>query len=325
MRKYAGLILLFLLLTGFGGCAFWSIAYDNISNAITSSPIKTNKIKEPVLDSVKLSALWAGHSTVLIQMYDKVILADPFLTNTLGGLFMRKREAGLDINTLSKLDLILISHSHMDHLSYGSLEIIEKKFAGKKLVFPKGTEKYLPNFDFDMTRIDVKKSQGRDYVGNSISVEDVKITPVYAVHTGGRYGFDTYVWKESGVTGYMIQYKDLTVYFAGDTGYDSVAFKEIGKKFPKIDLAFIPIGPCRNCDSTGFWFHTSSSEALMLLDDIKAEKMIPIHYGAIKYIRDPDYPLWSLKKMISDKNSGLALYEDKVKILKEGEQIILIK
>jgi L-ascorbate metabolism protein UlaG (beta-lactamase superfamily) len=317
------LIIIFISMALFlNGCFVLRITINNIGESISSSPQKIkNKIKNPVRDSVKLSALWAGHSTVLLQIYDKVIITDPFLNNRLNGIFIRKIESGLDIENVSKLDLVLVSHSHMDHLSYVSLGMIEDKFPGCNLIFPEGDEKYLPDFDLNLIKAVTYKYNQKNYIGKTIIIDGMKITPVYALHQGGRYAIDTYSWQEKGATGYIIQYQDVCVYFAGDTGYDKEAFKSIGKAF-NIDLALIPVGPCRNCESKGMWFHTSSIDAFKLFEDIKASFMIPIHFGAIKYFTDADYPLSALQTILQNPDSKYNYLADKVKILKEGEQVI---
>jgi L-ascorbate metabolism protein UlaG (beta-lactamase superfamily) len=316
------IISLILLSIIFNGCFVLRVAVNNIEESISSpTPQKVEKIKYPVLDSVRLAALWVGHSTVLVQIYDKVIITDPFLNNRIGGLFLRKREAGMDIGDLSKLDLILISHSHMDHLNYASLGMLEDKFPGCNLIFPSGDENYMPDFNLNLIMADTKKSESKEYVGDAIDIDGMKVTPVYALHQGGRYAIDTYTWLERGATGYIVQYKDVCLYFAGDTGYEKDAFKKIGSIF-KIDLALIPIGPCRNCESKGMWFHTSSMEALQVFEDLKAENMIPIHFGTIKYFSDPDTPLFSMEKILANPDSRYHYLEDKVKVLKEGEQIV---
>lgn len=317
-------LVIFVALFSFflSGCFILRVTINNLGESISSSPKKLdNKITQPLSDSVKLSALWVGHSTVLLQIYDKVIITDPFLNNRINGIFIRKKEPGIDINELNKLDLVLVSHSHMDHLSYVSLGMIEDKFPGCNLVFPEGDEKYLPDFKLNLIKATTGFYKNKKYIGVPVDIGGMKITPVYALHQGGRYGIDTYSWLERGATGYIIQYKDVCVYFAGDTGYDDEAFKVIGDNF-KIDLALIPIGPCRTCQSKGMWFHTSSLEALKLFEDIKASYMLPIHYGAIKYFTNVNYPLDALEKILNDPDSGFIQYSDKVKILKEGEQII---
>jgi len=321
-KRIINYILLSLFAIYLSGCALGKIFTDNVWRTITTSPeLVLNKIDDPIKDSVRLSALWAGHSTVLVQMYDKVIIVDPFFNNYFVGLFVRQIETGLEYRKLEKLDMILVTHAHMDHLSYSSLDALEELHPGANLVFPDGVENYLPKYDFRMHKIETAKAFTKDYTGEPYFLDGMKIIPVFAEHTGGRYGFDSYLWRIKGYSGFIVEYKDLTVYFAGDTGYNEEAFKKIGEKF-NIELALIPIGPCRNCDSTGFRHHTSSFEGLRLFDDIKAKWMIPIHYGSIKYFGDPNQPMYVLKELIEEFGYGDEKdYKKNVIILKEGERV----
>ena len=322
MKKSALIVLLFILFSTISGCFYFRILTRSIDDAIFSSPDKVyNKITEPYNIKTILSVLWIGHSSMLVQLYDKELIFDPFFNSRIEGIFMRKVEPGIDIQNISKLDFIFVSHSHLDHFNFFSLNYFDKKFLNVNFVFPYGLEQYLPDYNFNLIRLDNRNVNHGHPAGNSIYVDSLKITPVYAMHTGGRYIFDAYTWKTEGATGYIIQYKDICIYFAGDTGYDSSAFKKIGENF-KIDLAFIPVGPCRNCDSAGMKYHTSSREALMVFSDIKAQYMIPMHYGALEYFRDSNYPVDVLRNILGDPESGYADLKDRVKIMKEGEQII---
>jgi N-acyl-phosphatidylethanolamine-hydrolysing phospholipase D len=233
---------------------------------------------------------------------------------------MRKKEAGLDFANVTKLDLILVSHAHMDHMSLGTLEMMSDKFPGCPVLFPEGDENYLPNFDLNMVMVKTGLT-GIKPIGEPVYIDSIKITPVYAYHPGGRYLLDSYSWKIRGATGYIIQYRDVCIYFAGDTGYDEFAFKKMGSEF-KIDLAFIPIGPCRNCDSSGIRYHASSVEALQILEDLNAKYMIPIHYGALSYFSEPNLPKEYLEKIVHDPESHYHYLNDRIKILTEGEQIV---
>jgi N-acyl-phosphatidylethanolamine-hydrolysing phospholipase D len=319
-------IIVIILLTPliFSGCFGFRILTRSLGDTFSTPEKVENKVKHPIKENVKLSALWIGHSSILVQIYDKVILLDPVFTERLGGLLMRKKEPGLDLKDLPRLDLVFVSHSHMDHLSYGSLEMIADMFPGCTLVFPTGDENYLPNFNLNLFRIKIPDYGQGNIIGKTVVIDSVKITPVYALHTGGRYIIDTYVWKSPGATGYIIQYKDICIYFAGDTGYNDRAFKKIGDNF-KINLAFIPIGPCRNCDSTGMLYHASSLEALEIFTDVRADYMIPIHYGSYRYFRDADYPKEILDAILKDSLSEYHSDIDRVKILKIGEQLIFDK
>src|SRR5436853_6967730 len=143
MKKYKTSVLFILILSCiFSGCWFVRVGIQNMGDSIFSEPeVVANKIKDPIKDNVRLSALWVGHSTVLLQMDDKVILVDPVFENVIGGVMMRKKEAGLNISDIPRLDLVLISHAHMDHMSLTTLKQIDKRFHSAKLVFPFGDEK----------------------------------------------------------------------------------------------------------------------------------------------------------------------------------------
>jgi N-acyl-phosphatidylethanolamine-hydrolysing phospholipase D len=331
MIKYFKLIIviaLFCIPVLYSGCGLFSIGLDNLGKTVFSSPeTSKNKVKNPVKTDVKLSALWIGHSSVLLQIYDRVILIDPVFNDVISGVMTRKQTAAFDMNTLPKLDMILISHAHMDHLSITTLSDLEEKYSGAKLVFPDGAEEFMPGYDFEFIRLNTGNSSKKNYVGESRVFDSLKVTAVYALHFGGRYGLDSYLWHMPGCTGYIIEYKDVTVFYAGDTAYEEKAFKKLGEKYD-IDLALIPIGPCKDCDELTNFNHVTSYGALEMFDDLKADKMLPVHFGALSYRRDPDYPLEVLKDLIAmkDKTGSLennySLYKDKVVILDEGEQYV---
>ena len=314
------IILSFFAAVSLSGCWPARLLVSNIGESITEEPQKVNKPGNPVHDSVKVSVLMIGHSSTLVQIYDKVIIFDPFFNKRFGGVLLRRTEPGINLDSLHQLDAVFVSHSHMDHLSFSSLDILFSKFPKSKLVFPEGLEYYLPDFGVDMFRIEKTDTDSKRFIGKPVFVSGMKVTPVYAYHSGGRYAFDTYAWKEEGVTGFIIEYKDVCFYYAGDTGYHDKAFKYIGEKFD-IGVSLVPIGPCRNCDSTGFWHHTSSIEALDLFKDIKADYMIPVHYGTVRYFTDENKPLQVLNNLVD----SLTVYKpltDMIIPLKPGEQKI---
>ncbi|HLT24754.1 MAG TPA: MBL fold metallo-hydrolase, partial [Ignavibacteria bacterium] len=267
----------------------------------------------------------------LIQIEDKVILLDPVFEDVIASLMLRKVEAGLDINALPELDLVLISHAHMDHMSLPTLEQLDKKFPNANLVFPAGVEQYLPPYKMNMVRMKTGNSEKLGYIGETRVIDGVKITTVFANHPGGRYIFDSYVWFEPGATGYIIEYKGHTVFYAGDTVYNDKAYKKLGQEFD-IELAIVPIGPCIDCEALDFGFHMGSFGAMNLLDDIQADYMLPVHYGSSVYGSDPDIPVKTLVYLINKYYlktvsgiQSMSSYKDKILILDEGEQYIFDK
>lgn len=304
------------------------IGLENAGNSVFQTPKKIkSKVKDLVRQDVKLSAYWIGHSSTLLQIYDKVIIMDPVFNDVISGVMLRRQAAAIDMEDLSKLDMILVSHAHMDHLSISTLGILEEKFPKAKLIFPEGTEEFMPDYDFEFIRMKTGNTKKKNFIGETKIIDSVKITTVFALHFGGRFGLDSYLWNMPGCTGFIIQYKDVTVFYAGDTLYDENAYKELGKMFD-IDLAVIPIGPCKDCEEIFYYNHVTSYGALLLFDDLKAKWMLPVHYGALIYRRDPDGPLFTLQDLI-EKNDNVAsninggkLYKDKVKIIDEGERYI---
>lgn len=327
LKKSISLIFVSLIFIT-SGCGLIFIGAENVSETIFSSPEKVkSNVMDPIRSEVKLSALWIGHSSVLLQIYDKVILLDPVFNNVISGVMTRKKTAAFNLDNLPRLDMILISHAHMDHLSISTLADLDDKFPKAKLVFPKGSEEFMPDYDFEFIRLNTGNSSKKNYIGESQIIDSVKVTAVYALHFGGRFGLDSYLWQMPGCTGFIIEYKDVTVFYGGDTAYDEKAFKKLGEKF-KIDLALIPIGPCKDCEELTNFNHVTSYGALMMFNDLKAEYMIPVHYGALTYRRDPDYPLLVLKELIekTDNTNSLAginyKYSERIKILGEGDQVV---
>lgn len=108
----------------------------------------------------------------------------------------------------------------------------------------------------------------------------MKITAVPARHQGGRYGID-FLWNHA-FGGWVVEGGGRTIYFAGDTGYDPKLFKEIGERFPHIDVAFVPIAPARPGppNPNDVWGHVGPELALDIFADVKADYFAPIHFEA---------------------------------------------
>jgi N-acyl-phosphatidylethanolamine-hydrolysing phospholipase D len=264
-------------------------------------------ITTPVLQNVKLSVSWVGHATVLIQIYDKIIITDPLFTNTIGMIVKRFVKPGLDPSLLAKVDFTLISHMHFDHLSYSSLDGLPKNGT---LVFPYGIDRYVPDFGFN------KISELKPW--DVIESDRVRITAVPAQHFTGRYGFDRDWMGDIGYTGYVIEYRGIAVFFAGDTGYNSEFFKEIGRRF-KIDLAIIPIAPSSG-NGVGSRVHVGPLGALTIFKDVGAAFIMPIHFSTMLFgsTANPEAPLEQLRAIA--KNEGIS---DRIVGLEIGEQRIL--
>ncbi len=282
MSRLRDLLVLALVAAGASGCWIARGAARG-TVALFSSPQKVEKTHVPVTKDARLAVLWVGHSTVLVQLDDKVVLTDPVFTSTVGQLRKRLVEPGLDPKDLPPVDAVVVSHLHVDHLSLGSLEKIEKKV--RTVLLPPGGAAYITG-GFSFPALELRTWQAWEKDG-------LRITAVPVAHVGGRYGIDD-VWMPKSFTGYVIEYHGMKVYFGGDTGYDQAMFVETAQRFPKIDLALLPIAPIEP-RSVHHAVHMDGREALQAFIDLGAARMVPIHYGTFPTAVDaPGDPLGDL-------------------------------
>ena len=105
----------------------------------------------------------------------------------------------------------------------------------------------------------------------------------------------------------MLQAGDASIYYVGDSGY-FVDFKEIGRRFPRIDYVLMPL--------TAYhprWFmhyaHMNAAESIQAFQDLKAGYYIPTQWGAF-HLGDnpPGFPVLDLKRTIERRNLDPAPY-----------------
>lgn len=279
------------------------ISYIIIANCFLWTPTRIIHIKpSPVQEksSSRLKVYWVGHATMLVRMDDRWILTDPnwsLRILTLG----RHAEPGIHIQDLPPIHSIIVSHAHLDHLDAFTLKKLDKS---AHLILPKGVSKDFSDFGFAKT----------SYVhwGDTVEESGMKIHSVRAQHFGGRWLIDNF-WDGDPYTSYIIEYKGITVYFAGDTGYSQAMFQEIGNRF-KIDLALIPVGPFRFSGTSGLGnsVHVNPNGALKMFDDLKAKWMVPMHFGT--FYSPPEPELEVIKNAISSSPR-----KDSIFLLSQGE------
>lgn len=271
-----------------------------------ADPIDTvqHKVTSPIRPDTDVSILWVGHATMIIQIRDKVFVTDPNFTNTVGMVAKRVIEPGLDPSTISHVDYTLISHTHFDHFSYGSLDMLPQNGA---LLVPLGALAYTPDFDYPVIR---------EMQPWEVFEEDgVRITAVPVQHFSGRYGVDILWMRDRGYTGYVIEYAGYTIFFGGDTGYHPGLFKEIGRRF-SVDIAILPIAPIAPRDFMQR-YHVDPAEALQIFEDVKAGIMVPMHHRTYAQGLDPTitYPQELLLEAARERNMT-----ERVTLLDIGEQ-----
>jgi N-acyl-phosphatidylethanolamine-hydrolysing phospholipase D len=228
-----------------------------------------------------LSVVWVGHATVLIRLAHRFVLTDP---NLGGDIFIQQRitPPSMTASEFPPLQLILLSHTHVDHFDRGTFAELPRD---TEVVFPPGASSYM-----GLIRQTVKDSSK---FFAPITRGGITVTPVPVMHQGGRFIVDA-LWNK-GYAGYIIDGFGKRVFFAGDTGYDHKAFLDIGQRFPGIDLALIPIAPAKGHNP----HHADPQEAVQIFLDTGAKYMIPIHFEAYHSMAVPlDEPRKQLEEEV---------------------------
>ena len=258
---------LVLCLVGAPSCVIGRSLGRNFSQAF-HTPVPPSGPKGKIATQAKDAGIrvsWIGHATVMVQIGDKTVLTDPVFTSTVGQLSKRRTAPGLMPAQLPHIDAVVISHMHMDHLSFGSLDMIEAQTT--RLFVPRGGIVYIPDLSFDVQELDRWEAFEDD---------GLRITAVPVQHVGFRYGSDA-AWMTDSFTGYVIEYAGKSVYFAGDTAYAGDSFRATHSRFPNLDLALMPIAPVEPRELMKP-VHVGPREALQAFLDLGAQTMVPIHF-----------------------------------------------
>uniref|UniRef100_A0A9L0TMR5 N-acyl-phosphatidylethanolamine-hydrolyzing phospholipase D n=1 Tax=Equus caballus TaxID=9796 RepID=A0A9L0TMR5_HORSE len=221
-----------------------------------------------------LRVTWLGHATVMVEMDELVLLTDPvFSSRASPSQYVgpkRFRRPPCTVNELPRVDAVLISHNHYDHLDHNSVIALNERFGNELRWFvPLGLLDWMQKCGCEnVIELDWWEENcvpGRDKV-------TFVLTP--SQHWCKRTLMDDnkVLWGSWSVLGPWNRF-----FFAGDTGYCS-GFEEIGRRFGPFDLAAIPIGAYEPR-----WFmkyqHVDPEEAVRIHIDVQAKKSVAIHWG----------------------------------------------
>ncbi len=215
--------------------------------------------------SIEPRITWLGHASFLIQVDNKNILTDPVF-NEIAWITPRYIDPIITPDQLPPIDAVVISHNHRDHLDETTVLALKNKVSN--WFVPMGDKAW-------MTKRGIHQVTEMTW-WQAVHVGDITVTFLPAHHWSGRHVIDM---NESLWGSWMIQAPQKTVYFAGDTAYGE-HFNIIGKSFPVIDIALMPIGP--NVPYTMRETHVSAHEAVQGFLDLGAQHFVPMHWGTFK-------------------------------------------
>ncbi|MCL2567286.1 MAG: MBL fold metallo-hydrolase [Alphaproteobacteria bacterium] len=233
-------------------------------------------VPETIVEGDTVRYYFINHSTVLIQTNGLNIITDPIYSNRAGAFVFGPRRVhlpGIAFENLPKIDIILLSHDHYDHFDSNTLEKLLKR-DNPLVITPVGNDYLLKKLNKNFRVAPLLWNE-------SVKVDNLKITLTKAYHWSrrGLNDMNKALWG-----GFIVETPSKTIYFAGDTAFgneDGKIFKEIHKKFPNIDLAFLPIGAYMpyNFMRKG---HTSPEDAVKIHELLHAKKSVAIHFGTFQ-------------------------------------------
>jgi len=219
----------------------------------------------------ELKITWLGHSSTVIELEGNIILIDPMFSErpspiSFIGPKRYHKSLPLKPGDFPKIDMVIISHDHYDHLDHDTIIKIHKKV--KRFIVPLAVGVYLEEWG-----VDPHKITELDWMQNTI-INGIKLIATPAQHYSGRSILNNYktLWSSWVIIG-----KKHRVFYSGDSGYNNIIFRKIGKQFGPFDVALIE---CGQYHKGLLKIHMLPEQALQAHLDIKGKVMIPVHWGA---------------------------------------------
>lgn len=296
--------------------SFWAWQWERMRDGLPKPPpggwdlpaVKTDPaaLRAPEINP---SVTWIGHATVLVRLAGRTILFDPTFSERASPLPLAgpKRVVPLpiDIDALPKIDVVMISHNHYDHLDEATVTRLASMPQGSpRFLVPLGLKAWFASLG--ITRVD-------EYDWwQSTSEGPLSITFVPVQHWSRRRLDDT---NQTLWGGWVVEGEGMKLVHTGDSGY-SKDFRDIGERLGPFDMAFIPIGAY-----APRWFmqvmHLDVPDAVQVREDLRARRAIGIHWGTFESLSDE--PLDEPPALLAKAREARGLSREQFDVMKIGE------
>jgi L-ascorbate metabolism protein UlaG (beta-lactamase superfamily) len=238
----------------------------------------------------ELRVTFINHATTLVQLDGVNILTDPIYSRRCSPVDFagpeRVRPPGIRFEELPRIDGVVLSHNHYDHLDLPTLRRLARAWPSMRIFGGLGTRTLLARHGLEATELDWWEA---------VELDGLTVRSVPSQHFSNRGLGDSNntLWSA-----WSLESEGGRVYFAGDTGYGP-HFKEAGDRLGPYRLAILPIGAFRP-----EWFmgpvHQSPAQAVQSVLDLRASMAVPIHYGTFALADDgEDEPLEALAQALA--------------------------
>ncbi|MGZ5592780.1 MAG: MBL fold metallo-hydrolase [Usitatibacter sp.] len=296
--------------------SFWLWKWEELKEGVPQPPPGGWKIPAMKADAAALrantsapTATWIGHAAFLVQLAGKNILFDPQFSERASPVQFAgpKRIVPLPITIeeLPRIDVVLVSHNHYDHLDVDSVKkLAAQKPEGPLFIVPLGLKAWF-------AELGIERVEEHDW-WQARDEGPLRITLVPVQHWSKRTLWDANktLWG-----GWVVEGGGLRIIHTGDLGYSRDA-RDIGERLGPFDLALIPIGAY-----APRWFmktmHVDPAEALQVRSDLRARRAIGMHWGTFENLTDE--PLDEPPAELAAKRAAAGLADDEFDVMKVGE------
>lgn len=296
--------------------SFWAWQWERLRDGVPKPPPGGWNLPAVKTDPAELrapegnpSVTWIGHATVLVRLAGHTMLFDPIFSDRASPLptIGPKRVVPLpiDIDDLPKIDVVMISHNHYDHLDEATVRRLAAMPQGSpRFLVPLGLKRWFA--DLGIERVDEYDWWQHTKEG------PLAITFVPVQHWSRRRLDDT---NQTLWGGWVVEGEGMKLVHTGDTGY-SKDFRDIGERLGPFDMAFIPIGAY-----APRWFmqimHLDVPEAVQVRADLRAERAIGIHWGTYESLADE--PLDEPPALLAKQREARGLAREQFDVMAIGE------
>ena len=242
-----------------------------------------------------LRVSFVGHATFLIQIAGHNILTDPIWSERASPVPFagpqRYNQPGIPFDQLPRIDTVLISHNHYDHLDLPTLARLWQRDQ-PRIVAPLGNDTIIRAYNPSIT------VTALDWGNRLALAPGLQVIAEPAHHWSARATNDRNhaLWAS-----FVLRGGGRSVYFAGDTGFGGGRhFHAIAARHPRLDLALLPIGAYEPR-----WFmaphHMNPDDAVRAFRILKARSALGYHWGTFRLTDEGvDQPPQDLAKALRE-------------------------
>lgn len=254
----------------------WQFGGDERARWPDEWPLERSDTPPARVDGDELRVSYVGHASVLLQTRGLNILLDPVWSDRVSPVSFagpkRVNRPGIAFEALPKIDLVLVSHGHYDHLDVTTLSRLHAVHQ-PRVITPLGQDTIMKAHD-PAIRAEAHDWGDRIDIGNGMAVH---LAPMRHWTARGLFDRNKALWAA-----FVIEAPAGLIYHIGDTGYgDGHHFREAKKRFGGFRLAILPIGAYEPR-----WFmrdqHMNPAEAVQVMIDCGAKRAMAHHWGTVQ-------------------------------------------